>query len=118
MGSNHRKRKSIESRNNVWDNCIKIRGSSFNFDDLQTKLTFQANKNGTSLTTWIFDKNLAREKYTKMIIVDELPFKFGDGSGFREFMIIVQPMFQIPSRWTVHVIGLVSIFVFFCRNDL
>nr|XP_017256283.1 PREDICTED: zinc finger BED domain-containing protein RICESLEEPER 2-like [Daucus carota subsp. sativus] len=36
-----------------------------------------------------------------MIIVDELPFKFGEGLGFKEFMATVQPMFQIPSRWTV-----------------
>ena len=34
-----------------------------------------------------------------MIVVDELPFKFGEVSG--EFQATVQPMFQIPSRWTV-----------------
>ena len=36
-----------------------------------------------------------------MIVVDELPFKFGEVSGFREFMATMKPMFQIPSRWTV-----------------
>ena len=89
---------------------------SFNVEGRQTKLAFQANKDGTSLTTWTFDKDLAREKYTKMIIVDELPFKFGEGSGFREFMATVQPLFQIPSRWTVarDCFGMYSL----CRNDL
>ena len=51
------------------------------------------------MNSWTFDKDLAREDYIKMIVVDELPFKFGEGSG--EFQATVQPMFQIPTRWTV-----------------
>ena len=74
---------------------------SYNVEGHQTKLAFQNNSGSTSLTSWSFNKDLAREKYIKMIIVDELPFKFGENLGFREFMATVQPMFQIPSRWTV-----------------
>ena len=82
---------------------------SYNVEGRQTKLAFQANKDGTSLTNWTFDKDLSREKYTKMIIVDELPFKFEEGSGFREFMATVQPMFQIHQDGRLHVIVLVCI---------
>jgi hypothetical protein len=38
---------------------------------------------------------------SKMIIVDELPFRFVDGEGFQEFMNMVEPRFKIPSRVTV-----------------
>ena len=41
---------------------------SFNVEGRQIKLVFQANKDDTSLITWTFDKDLASEKYTKMII--------------------------------------------------
>ena len=67
---------------------------SFNVEGRQTKLAFQANKDGTSLTNWTFDKDLSREKYTKMIIVDELPFKFEEGSGFRDLWLLCNPCFK------------------------
>ena len=34
-----------------------------------------------------------------MLIVDELPFKFVEGDGFKNFMVSCCPMFKIPSRW-------------------
>jgi hypothetical protein len=37
----------------------------------------------------------------KMIIVDELPFRFVESEGFQDFMKIVEPKFLIPSRYTV-----------------
>ncbi|KAK1366860.1 putative Zinc finger, BED-type [Heracleum sosnowskyi] len=69
---------------------------SYNVEGRQAKLAFQTNKDSgnTSLSTWTFNKDLARGKYIKMIIVDELPFKFGENARFREFMATVQPMFQ------------------------
>lgn len=42
-----------------------------------------------------------REAISKMIIVDELPFIFVEGQGFREFMKTVEPRFPIPSRYTM-----------------
>jgi hypothetical protein len=33
----------------------------------------------------------------KIIIVDELPFKFVEGEEFQDFMKIVESRFQIPS---------------------
>lgn len=34
-------------------------------------------------------------------ILDELPFKFIENQGFREFMVETQPRFKIPSRITI-----------------
>ena len=36
-----------------------------------------------------------------MIILDELPFKFVDGRGFRHCMALACPKFREPLRWTV-----------------
>ena len=35
-----------------------------------------------------------------MLIVDELPFKFVEGEGFRNLILAYCPRFKIPSRWT------------------
>ena len=37
----------------------------------------------------------------KMIIKDELPFRFVEGEGFQDFVRTVVPRFLIPSRCTV-----------------
>lgn len=36
-----------------------------------------------------------------MIIIDELPFRFVEGEGFIDFMKSTQPLFKMPSRFTV-----------------
>jgi hypothetical protein len=38
---------------------------------------------------------------SKMIIVDELPFRFVECKGFQDFMKTVGPRFPILSRYTV-----------------
>ncbi|XP_031131905.1 zinc finger BED domain-containing protein RICESLEEPER 2-like [Ipomoea triloba] len=53
------------------------------------------------LGTWVFDQELIRRALCEMIIVDELPFRFVEGQGFRKFILVCCPMFKIPSRWTV-----------------
>jgi hypothetical protein len=42
-----------------------------------------------------------RQALVKMVIIDELPFNFVEGKGFRLFSRTVQPRFDIPSRFTV-----------------
>ncbi|KAF2304059.1 hypothetical protein GH714_026722 [Hevea brasiliensis] len=54
-----------------------------------------------TLNTWNFNQERSRRNLAKMIIVDELPFMFVEGEGFKEFMEVTQPKFRIPSRWTV-----------------
>lgn len=53
------------------------------------------------LSTWKFDQELIRKALVYMIIVDELPFKFVEGQGFKFFCSQMQPRFHIPSRITV-----------------
>ena len=53
------------------------------------------------LGTWKFDNESIRTALSNMIIVDELPFKFVEGEGFKIFINVACPRFKIPSRWTV-----------------
>lgn len=53
------------------------------------------------LEFWKFRQEEGRKAFAKMIIMDELPFRFADREGFRYFMSVVQPNFIIPSRFTV-----------------
>jgi len=48
-----------------------------------------------------FNASKIRAAISKMIIVDELPFRFVEGEGFQAFMKTVEPRFSIPSRFTV-----------------
>lgn len=36
-----------------------------------------------------------------MIIVNEMPFKFVESKGFRQFMPVACPRFKLPIRWTM-----------------
>ncbi|WOL01424.1 HAT family dimerization domain-containing protein [Canna indica] len=48
-----------------------------------------------------FNQEKPRFKLAKMITVDELPFRFVENQGFRDFMSEAQPRFKIPSRITI-----------------
>ncbi|KAL1316599.1 hypothetical protein AAHE18_15G077800 [Arachis hypogaea] len=48
-----------------------------------------------------FNQEETRLDLANMIIVDELPFKFVEVQGFRQFMSKAQPRFKVPSRWTI-----------------
>jgi hypothetical protein len=49
---------------------------------------------------WKFDPDKLRAAFAQMIIEDELPFAFGEKSGFRKFMVVACPRFKPPSRRT------------------
>ncbi|KAM0916497.1 hypothetical protein ACQ4PT_010141 [Festuca glaucescens] len=49
---------------------------------------------------WKFDPDKLRAAFAQMVIEDELPFAFGEKSGFRKFMAIACPRFKPPSRRT------------------
>ena len=51
--------------------------------------------------TWSFDQEAIRNALANMVIVDELPFKFVEAEGFKQFMSVACPRFKIPSRWTI-----------------
>ena len=48
-----------------------------------------------------YDYDECRQALVKMVIIDELPFNFMEGKGFRLFSKTVKPKFDIPSRFTV-----------------
>ena len=75
-----------------------------NAKDGQTELNFQSVKGKEGevvLSTWRFDEELARKILAKMIIIDELPFKFLKGEGFKELIAVLCLRFRIPLRWMV-----------------
>jgi hypothetical protein len=59
------------------------------------------NESGSVLTGVHFDAEACRKALARMIVVDELPFKFVEGEGFLYFMSVVQPKLTIPKRMTV-----------------
>ena len=74
----------------------------YNIDSVQTQISFKPSMEGDYvLGVWKFDAQIVRKALAKMIVLDELPFKFVDGEGFKEFIATVCPKFHIPSRWTV-----------------
>ena len=48
-----------------------------------------------------FSVERLRMVLARMIIVDELPFRFVEHGGFIDFMAEVEPRFEVPSRVTV-----------------
>jgi hypothetical protein len=82
------------------------------FDKLQSKLSFEAKREGQvgvgvgegscgNLVIAKYNASKIRVVISKIIIVDELPFRFVEGGGFQEFMKTVKPRFLILSRYTV-----------------
>ncbi|KAM3305828.1 zinc finger BED domain-containing protein RICESLEEPER 2-like [Capsicum chacoense] len=54
-----------------------------------------------AIISWKFEQEQCRRALCRMVIVDELPFRFVEKEGFRNFMKVVQPHFKIPSHYTV-----------------
>lgn len=71
-------------------------------DKKQKLLSFQTKtESGNSLLAIGFNKDNCRKALAKMVIVDELSFRFVEGKGFRDFCLVMQPRFIPPSRVTV-----------------
>ena len=74
-------------------------------DDKHKILSFQAKRERESgsnvLVVANYSEEMIRLALARMIIIDELPFKFVEWQGFQEFMKIVEPWFPIPHRITI-----------------
>ncbi|KAG6631959.1 hypothetical protein CIPAW_13G125100 [Carya illinoinensis] len=80
------------------------KGPFKNTDKSQTTLGWkmEGGSGGGGLVPISFSVEACRQALTEMIIVDELPFRFVEGEGFRKFMLVVCPKWVgIPSRWTI-----------------
>ncbi|WRX10852.1 zinc finger protein [Theobroma cacao] len=85
------------SLKNHMNSCKKFPSSTN--DSTQTELAFQSGDG--SIGTWKFSQEAIRKSLAKMIIRDELPFRFVEREGFKEFVATSCPRFIVPSRWTV-----------------
>ncbi|KAJ9553289.1 hypothetical protein OSB04_017334, partial [Centaurea solstitialis] len=80
----------------------------YNMDKKQKLLIFQSQSSvqdsgdsNSTFTTWKFDQSMCRKYLARMIILDEKPFMTVEQEGFHDFVNMLQPQFQIPSRITV-----------------
>ncbi|KAI5323471.1 hypothetical protein L3X38_032543 [Prunus dulcis] len=69
----------------------------------QKVLSFAKDQSGsiTALGAAGFNKEESRKACLRMVIIDELPFSFVDGEGFRHFCSVACPRFIPPSRRTL-----------------
>jgi hypothetical protein len=58
-------------------------------------------QNVGSLKAIGYNYDECRQTLAKMVIIDELPFNFVEGRGFKLFARTMQPRFDIPSRFTI-----------------
>ncbi|XP_017976624.1 PREDICTED: zinc finger BED domain-containing protein RICESLEEPER 3-like [Theobroma cacao] len=81
------------SLKNHMNSCKKFPSSANDYT--QIELAFQS---GDGLIgTWKFSQEAIRKSLAKMIIRDELPFKFVERVGFKEFVATSCPRFIVPS---------------------
>ena len=62
---------------------------------------FEDDPNSVSFKLVEFKQEETRLALAKMIVVDELSFKFVENQGFRDFISEAQPRFKVPSRVTI-----------------
>ncbi|KAF7113208.1 hypothetical protein RHSIM_RhsimUnG0150000 [Rhododendron simsii] len=70
----------------------------------QQNLSFKVNGGGggVDVVTSVFSFNECKRALAEMVIIDELPFRFVEGIGFRKFCKVMQPKFEpVPSRQTI-----------------
>ncbi|KAK4403849.1 Zinc finger BED domain-containing protein RICESLEEPER 2 [Sesamum angolense] len=72
-----------------------------NHPDNQTIASSCGSVNEESRESWKFDQEATRKALARMIIIDELPFKFVESEGFRQFVAVACPEFIVPSRIAV-----------------
>ena len=103
----HPKKQGTSSLKYHHQTCKVFNASGVGRDNPQSKMT-GTRKTGVDGTTSSPSVGLAkyneqkiRSAVAKMIIMDELPFRFVEKQGFKDFMAVVEPRFPIPSRITI-----------------
>jgi len=61
----------------------------------------QNNEGEAKLKSWVLNPHEARESIAKMIIIDELPFRFVENLGFRLMMSVCCPSLNMSSCITI-----------------
>ena len=70
-------------------------------DENQCALTRENGVGNAKFVSVGFSKEACRKALVKMIIKDELPFKFVETEGFLEFMATCCPKLDVPSQRTI-----------------
>uniref|UniRef100_A0A803PJE3 BED-type domain-containing protein n=1 Tax=Cannabis sativa TaxID=3483 RepID=A0A803PJE3_CANSA len=102
----HRIRGTSTLRNHLMNLCQKY---PFRLEDKKQKTLIFQKKNivgcesvgGSNLVAVVFNQNACRLACAKMIIIDELAFRFVEQEGFKLFCSVACPKFDIPSRVTI-----------------
>lgn len=86
--------------NHVRNQCKR---SPLRIDKKQKLLAFDQKDvaSGANLLAIAFSKVAVRNACTRMIVLDELPFKFVEGVRFRYFCMVACPKYKPPSRTTI-----------------
>uniref|UniRef100_A0A6N2ND59 BED-type domain-containing protein n=1 Tax=Salix viminalis TaxID=40686 RepID=A0A6N2ND59_SALVM len=99
----------LNGTSNMWSHLKVCKKFSFVVDKKQKLLVLEPKKDSDELE----DKNMGTLKaigfnheecrlaLAQMIIIDELPFNFVEGRGFKSFLRTIQPRFDSLSRFTV-----------------
>jgi len=61
----------------------------------------QNNGGEARLKSWVLNSHVARASIAKMIIIDELPFRFVENMEFRLMMSVCCPALNMPSCITI-----------------
>ncbi|KAF7150091.1 hypothetical protein RHSIM_Rhsim02G0147200 [Rhododendron simsii] len=68
----------------------------------QQNLSFRpTDGGGVDVVTHVFSFDDCKRALAEMVIIDELPFRFVEGIGFRKFCKVMQPKFSSVSRQTI-----------------
>lgn len=84
--------------NHVRNQCKR---SPLRIDKKQKLLAFEKKDGEGNLLAIAFSKDAVRNACTRMIVLDELPFKFVEGVGFQYFCMVACPKYRPPSRTTI-----------------
>ncbi|XP_023892399.1 zinc finger BED domain-containing protein DAYSLEEPER-like [Quercus suber] len=100
---------TINLRTHLEARCKKYPyGKNKKVDNTQMTLAFRPKKsndaegaNSNSHIAVSYNESMCREALARMIIMDELPFKFVEYEGFRYYSNVLQPRFTVPTCTTV-----------------
>ena len=99
----------LNGTSNMWSHLKVCKKFPFVVDKKQKLLVLEPKKESNesednnigNLKAIGYNHEECRLALAKMIIIDELPFNFVEGRGFKSFLRTIQPRFDSPSRFTV-----------------
>jgi len=99
----------VNGTSNMWSHLKVCKKFPFVVDKKQKVLVLEpkiekgelGEQNVGTLKAICYNYDECRQALAKMVIIDELPFNFVEGWGFKLFARTMQPRFVIPSRFTI-----------------